>query len=67
MDFAHPFDLLAIQMEGLGRVILEKGTPVRVSYNSHNGYSYSSFERVLVKAISSRKEMSSVRNCTSRR
>ena len=33
-----PFDLLAIQIEGSGRVILEDGTPLRISYDSHNGY-----------------------------
>ena len=54
-----PFDLLAIQIEGSGRVILEDGTPLRVSYDSHNGYNYSSFERVLVdRNLMSRKEMS---------
>ena len=54
-----PLDLLAIQIEGSGRVILEDGTPLRVSYNSHNGYSYSSFERVLIERnLMSRKEMS---------
>ena len=54
-----PFDLLALQMEGSGRVILEDGTPLRVSYDSHNGYNYSSFERVLVERnLMSRKEMS---------
>src|SRR5215468_3280878 len=42
------FDLLAIQLEGSGRVILEVGTPLRVSFDSHNGYPYSSIERVLV-------------------
>src|SRR5262249_48268292 len=42
------FDLLAIQLEGSGRVILEDGTPLRVSFDSHNGYPYSSIERVLV-------------------
>ena len=41
-----PFEALAIQIEGSGRVILEDGTPLRVSYDSHNGYNYSSFERV---------------------
>jgi membrane-bound lytic murein transglycosylase A len=30
-----PFDLLAIQIEGSGRVILEDGTPLRVNYDSH--------------------------------
>jgi hypothetical protein len=29
-----PFDLLAIQIEGSGRVILEDGTPLRVNYDS---------------------------------
>ena len=43
------FDLLAIQLEGSGRVILEDGTPLRVSFDSHNGYPYSSIERVLVE------------------
>ena len=57
-----PFDLLAIQIEGSGRVILEDGTPVRVSYNSHNGYSYSSFERALVERnLMSRKDISKER------
>jgi membrane-bound lytic murein transglycosylase A len=57
-----PFDLLALQMEGSGRVILEDGTPVRVSYDSHNGYNYSSFERVLVERnLMSRKETSKER------
>src|SRR5215831_4376010 len=42
------FDLLAIQLEGSGRVILEDGTPLRVSFDSHNGYAYSSIERVLI-------------------
>ena len=54
-----PSDLLAIQIEGSGRVILEDGTPLRVTYDSHNGYNYSSFERVLVERnFMSRKEMS---------
>ena len=57
-----PFDLLAIQIEGSGRVILEDGTPVRVSYDSHNGYSYSSFERALVERnLMSRKDISKER------
>ena len=43
-----PFDLLAIQLEGSGRVILEDGTPLRVSFDSHNGYPYSSIERVFI-------------------
>ena len=54
-----PLDLVAIQIEGSARVILEDGTPLRISYDSHNGYSYSSIERVLVERnLISRKEMS---------
>jgi len=44
-----PLDLVAIQIEGSARVILEDGTPLRISYDSHNGYSYSSIERVLAE------------------
>jgi membrane-bound lytic murein transglycosylase A len=52
-------DLLAIQIEGSGRVILEDGTPLRVSFDSHNGYAFSSIERVLIERnIISRKEIS---------
>jgi membrane-bound lytic murein transglycosylase A len=43
-----PFDLLAIQLEGSGRVILEDGTPLRINYDSHNGYAFSSTERALM-------------------
>src|SRR5262245_36790426 len=43
-----PLDLQAIQLEGSGRVILEDGTPLRVSFDSHNGYRFSSIERVLI-------------------
>jgi membrane-bound lytic murein transglycosylase A len=54
-----PFDLLTIQIEGSARVILEDGTPLRISYDSHNGYRYSSIERVLIERnLISRKEMS---------
>jgi membrane-bound lytic murein transglycosylase A len=57
-----PFDPLAIQIEGSGRVILEDGTPLRISYDSHNGYSYSSIERVLIERnLITRKEMSTQR------
>ena len=44
-----PFDLLTMQIEGSAPVILEDGTPLRISYDSHNGYGYSSIERVLVE------------------
>src|SRR5215470_1811860 len=54
-----PLDLLMIQIEGSARVILEDGTPLRVSYDSHNGYRYSSIERVLVERnLIPRSEMS---------
>ncbi len=54
-----PLDLIAIQIEGSARVILEDGTPLRISYDSHNGYRYSSIERVLVERnLIPRKEMS---------
>src|SRR5262245_36068509 len=43
------FDLLAIQIEGSGRVILEDGTPLRVNYDSHNGHSFTSISSALIK------------------
>jgi membrane-bound lytic murein transglycosylase A len=53
-----PFDLLAIQIEGSGRVILEDGTPLRVNYDSHNGYSFTSISRALIKHNLIPREMS---------
>ena len=44
-----PFDLLAIQIEGSGRVMLEDGTPLRINYDSHNGYSFTSLSRALIE------------------
>ena len=44
-----PFDLLAIQMEGSARVILEDGTLLRINYDLHNGYPYRSISRVLIE------------------
>jgi membrane-bound lytic murein transglycosylase A len=44
-----PLDLLAIQIEGSARVILEDGTPLRINYDSHNGYSYTSLGRGLIR------------------
>ena len=44
-----PLDLLAIQMEGSARVILEDGTLLRINYDSHNGYPYRSIGRVLIE------------------
>jgi membrane-bound lytic murein transglycosylase A len=52
-------DLLAIQIEGSGRVILEDGTPLRVAFDSHNGYAFSSIERVLIdRNVIPRKDIS---------
>ena len=44
-----PADLLAMQIEGSGRVILEDGTPLRINYDSHNGYSFTSLSRALTE------------------
>jgi membrane-bound lytic murein transglycosylase A len=44
-----PVDVLAIQLQGSGRVILEDGTPLRINFDSHNGYAYSSITRVLIE------------------
>ena len=54
-----PFDALAVQIEGSARVILEDGTPLRIGYDSHNGYAYSSIGRVLIERnLIPREEMS---------
>jgi peptidoglycan lytic transglycosylase A len=54
-----PFDLLAIQIEGSGRVILEDGTPLRINYDSHNGYEFTSISRALIQRnLIPRAEMS---------
>jgi membrane-bound lytic murein transglycosylase A len=54
-----PFDALAIQIQGSARVILEDGTPLRINYDAHNGFPYSSIGRVLIERnIVARDEMS---------
>ncbi len=54
-----PFEALAIQIEGSARVILEDGTPLRVNYDSHNGYPYTAVGRVLIERnLVPREEMS---------
>jgi membrane-bound lytic murein transglycosylase A len=54
-----PFDALAIGIEGSARVILEDGTPLRINYDSHNGYSYTAVGRVLIERnLIPREEMS---------
>jgi membrane-bound lytic murein transglycosylase A len=42
-----PSDLRTIQIQGSARIILEDGTPLRVNYDSHNGYS--SLSRALIQ------------------
>src|SRR2546430_877997 len=54
-----PFEALAIQIQGSARVILEDGTPLRLNYDSHNGYPYTSVGRVLIERnLVPREEMS---------
>jgi peptidoglycan lytic transglycosylase A len=43
------FEALSISIQGSARVILEDGTPLRINYDSYNGYPYSSIGRVLVE------------------
>src|SRR5947209_3132098 len=45
-----PADLLTIQIQGSARIILEDGTPLRINYDSHNGYSYTSLSRALIQS-----------------
>jgi membrane-bound lytic murein transglycosylase A len=44
-----PLDVLAIQLQGSGRIILEDGTPLRVTYDSHNGYPFRSINHALME------------------
>ncbi len=44
-----PLDVLAIQLQGSGRIILEDGTPLRVTYNSHNGHPFRSINHALMQ------------------
>src|SRR6266404_2905289 len=54
-----PFEALAIQIQGSARVILEDGTPLRLNYDSHNGYPYTAVGRVLIERnLVPREEMS---------
>ncbi len=54
-----PLEVLAIQLQGSGRVILEDGTPLRVSYDSHNGSPFSSIDHALMQHnLSARDGMS---------
>jgi membrane-bound lytic murein transglycosylase A len=42
-------DALSIEMEGSGRVRLEDGSMLRISYDAHNGYSFVPAGRVLIE------------------
>jgi membrane-bound lytic murein transglycosylase A len=54
-----PFEVLAIQIQGSARVILEDGTPLRINYDSHNGYPYTAVGRALIERnLVPREEMS---------
>ena len=54
-----PFEALSISIQGSARVILEDGTPLRVNYDAHNGYSYTAVGRVLIERnLVPREEMS---------
>jgi membrane-bound lytic murein transglycosylase A len=57
-----PFDLLAIQIQGSARVRLEDDTMLRIGYDAHNGYPYSSVGRVLIdRKLVPRDQMSMAR------
>jgi membrane-bound lytic murein transglycosylase A len=54
-----PFEALSIQIQGSARVILEDGTPLRLNYDSHNGYPHTAVGRVLIEQnLVPREEMS---------
>jgi peptidoglycan lytic transglycosylase A len=54
-----PFEVLAIQIQGSARVILEDGTPLRLNYDSHNGFPYTAVGRALIERnLIPREEMS---------
>jgi membrane-bound lytic murein transglycosylase A len=59
----EPSDLLTIQIQGSGRVNLEDGTQLRISYDSHNGYSYaSSSSRALIKPNRAQRGKTSIQH-----
>jgi membrane-bound lytic murein transglycosylase A len=43
------FEALSISIQGSARVILEDGTPLRLNYDAHNGFPYTSVGRVLIE------------------
>jgi membrane-bound lytic murein transglycosylase A len=57
-----PLDVFAIQLQGSGRVILGDGTPLRVNYDSHNGYPFRSITQPLIeRSLIPRDELSAQR------
>jgi membrane-bound lytic murein transglycosylase A len=54
-----PFEAMTIQIEGSARVRLEDGTLLRLNYDAHNGFGYTSVGRVLIERnLVPREEMS---------
>jgi membrane-bound lytic murein transglycosylase A len=54
-----PFDALMISIQGSARVILEDGTPLRINYDSYNGYPFTAVGRALIEHREiAREEMS---------
>jgi membrane-bound lytic murein transglycosylase A len=54
-----PFEAMTIQIEGSVRVRLEDGTLLRLNYDAHNGFGYTSVGRVLIeRSLVPREEMS---------
>jgi membrane-bound lytic murein transglycosylase A len=57
-----PFEAMSIEIQGSVRVRLEDGTLVRLSYDAHNGYNYTSIGRILIQRnLLRRDEMSTDR------
>jgi len=54
-----PTEALFIQIQGSARIRLEDGLVVRINYDSHNGYPYTSIGRILIdRKLVPRDEMS---------
>jgi len=57
-----PFEAMSIEIEGSVRVRLEDGTLVRLAYDAHNGYNYTSIGRIMIERnLLKRDEMSTDR------
>ena len=54
-----PFEAMTIQIQGSARVRLEDGTLLRLGYDAHNGFGYTSVGRILIERnLVPREEMS---------